>query len=77
MSKQTAQATVVKVIRHGHTVYGNPMMSLVLEYDDGETETFRISNNAGLVYGIENPEYREQPHTFALTAAGRISHEVR
>jgi hypothetical protein len=79
MSKQqhTAQATVVAVTRHGHTVYGNPIMTVVLQYDDTERETFRISDNASLVYEIENPEFREQPHTFTLTAAGRISGRVR
>lgn len=79
MSKQqhTAQATVVQVIRHGHTIYGNPIMSVVLQYDDTERDTFRISDNASIVYEIENPEFREQPHTFTLTAAGRISGRVR
>lgn len=83
MSKQTktVTGTVLYVERHGHTVYGNPMMSVhIVEPEvDGVSkhDTYRISNNASLVYAIENPEYKEQPHTFALTRAGRISHEVR
>ncbi len=82
----TVTGTVTRVIRHGHTVYGNPMMSITVQAatesfaDSGmvyATETFRISNNASMVYAIENPEYRDGPHTFALTVAGRISHIVR
>lgn len=67
----TITAKVVRVIRHGHTVYGNPMMSVVL---DTEPDTqYRLSNNASLVYAIENPEFRERLHVFTLTRAGRIS----
>ena len=85
MSNATVTGTVASVIRHGHTVYGNPIMSvtLVVARIDGipvsseSLVTVRISDNASLVYGIENPEYRDEPHTFALTRAGRISHVVR
>ena len=81
----TVTGTVAKVIRHGHTIYGNPMLSVALNVSqiDGipaESEalvTVRVSDNASIVYGIENPEYRDGPHTFALTRAGRISHVVR
>jgi len=69
----TITGKVVRVIRHGHTYYGNPMMSVQL--DTGET--YRISNDAMLAYGIENSEFRDTPHTFALTRAGRISHVVK
>jgi len=69
----TITGKVTRVIRHGHTVYGNPMVSVVL--DTGES--YRISNDAGLAYGIENREFRDTPHTFALTRAGRISHVVK
>lgn len=60
---------VEKVICHGHTRNGNPMMSVTL--DNGKT--YRISNDAGLVYEIENAEYRDESHVFFLTAAGRMS----
>lgn len=85
----TITGTVTKVTRHGHTVNGNPMMSVDIllsepfkdredsvTYSSGILLTFRVSNDASLVYAIENSEYRESPHTFALTRAGRISHVV-
>lgn len=70
--------TVTRVQRLGHTVYGNPIMSVYVQTDDPATRgTYRISDNAGLVYEIDNPEYREAEHTFALTRAGRISHVIK
>ena len=68
----TITGTVAHIIRHGHTVYGNPIMSIVLDGDKWG-ESHRISDNASLVYAIENPEYRTEAHTFRLTKAGRIS----
>lgn len=74
----TITGTVEKVIRHGHTVYGNPIMSVILALKGNDSIdghlTVRISDNASLVYAIENAEFRETPHTFVLTRAGRISH---
>ena len=73
--------TVGRVERIGHTVYGNPIMRVYVEGTSAEgrdwSGVYRISDNASMVYGIENPEYRNEPHTFALTRAGRISHIVR
>ena len=64
---------VTRVERIGHTVYGNPIMRVAIESPNGDIGTYRISDNAGIVYGIENPEYRDIVHTFELTKAGRIS----
>ena len=73
--------TVGRVERIGHTVYGNPIMRVYVEGTsaDGQDQSgiYRISDNASIVYGIENPEYRDERHTFALTRAGCISHVVR
>lgn len=44
------------------------------ESTHGEAVTYRISNDAGMVYEIENANYRDEPHTFVLTPAGRVSH---
>ena len=62
---------VIKTRCHGTTLYGNPIMSIVL--DSHPYREFRISDNSMLVYGIENREYREHSHDFKLTKAGRIS----
>ena len=64
---------VTRVERIGHTVYGNPIMRVAIESPNGDIGTYRISDNAGIVYGIKNPEYRDIVHTFELTNAGRIS----
>lgn len=64
---RTITGLVTGTRRHGHTVYGNPMMSVQI---DGEW--FRISNDSGLVYAIDNPEYHDHAHTFVLTRNGRI-----
>lgn len=59
----------VTATKHASTsMYGNPAYCVTL--DNGET--YRTMDNAMLAYGITNPEYREQPHVFTLTRAGRI-----
>lgn len=82
MAQQTVTGTVTRVERLGTTVWGNPMHRV--EIWDGQesesgyhyTDTFRISNDASLNYAINNSEYRDEPHTFVLTRAGRISHDI-
>lgn len=71
MTDTYVSGRVVKTRHHGHTYYGNPMMSIMLDSHPGEW--FRISNDSSLVYGIDNPEYKLHSHTFDLTKAGRIS----
>lgn len=77
MGKYSRSVTgrVVDVKRHGHTFYGNPIFSVALNTVPGEW--LRISDNASIVYAINNPEYREHEHEFELTRAGRISGRVR
>lgn len=41
-------------------------------YYHGEVTNVRVMNDSGLVYGIDNPEYKDHAHTFILTPAGRI-----
>ncbi len=89
-SLRTVTGYVRRVEWLGHTVNGNGMANVTIEAGAvqdrtqnteglmvGDIATYRLSNDAGLVYAIENPEYRDEPHTFALTRAGRISHVVR
>lgn len=74
----TITGTVSNISREGHTVYGNPIIRVSIRQVNAESPAwFRISDNAQLAYQIGNGEFREQPHTFALTRAGRISHVVR
>lgn len=76
---------VTGVVRHGHTVYGNPMMSVLIDIVSIEGApahsvapvAMRISNDSGLVYDIESPEYRDEVHEFDVTDAGRISGYTR
>jgi hypothetical protein len=82
---KTVTGKVVQTQRTGHTVYGNPIMTVSLyvaaidntEASSSSPVTFRISDNASLVYAITNTEFFDEPHTFALTRAGRISHVVK
>lgn len=67
-------AKVEHVERLGSTIDGNPMHRVMLRLPDNTTDTRRISNNAMLNYAINNPEYREEWHTFYLTRAGHIAY---
>ena len=69
----TGRVTAIK--RHGTTYYGNPTLSVQLDTMPGVW--LRISDNAGLVYGIANSEYANTPHTYDLTRSGRLSGIVR
>lgn len=66
---------VTRVEWVGTTSMANGIGDVTLSLVDGTEETFRTSANTGLVYGIENPEYREHVHAFELTPAGRITSE--
>lgn len=71
----TITGIVLDTITKGTTVYGNPIMEVILEdTDSGEINRFRISDNASLVYEVDNHYLRTTPHTYVLTRAGRISH---
>lgn len=76
MSNASITGKVTAVKRHGVTQYGNPTMSIQLD-TSGPLVWWRVSDNAGIVYGIENSEYREIPHTFDVTKSGRLSGMVR
>lgn len=82
MAEKTVTGIVISVKRLGCTVSGNPMHEVTLRVgthsDDNSPmfQTFRISNDASLNYGINNQEYREEPHTFVLTRAHRISQDI-
>lgn len=70
MSTKTVVGKIIDVKRHGHTVYGNPTMSIAL--DTVPFHYFRIQDNSSIVYGIENRDYKEIEHEYTLTKSGRI-----
>lgn len=76
MSKNTVTGIVTYVETTGHTFYGNPIKVIELLADSSH-QRYRISDNSSLAFEIGNGEFRDEPHTFALTRAGRISHRVR
>lgn len=64
----TVTGKIVAAKRVSTSAYGNPAYMVTL--DNGAT--YRTMDNAGVAYGITNPEYREVDHVFTLTRAGRI-----
>lgn len=70
---ETITGRVVRTERIGSTRWGNPMYWVGIEDASGHDDVYRLSNDAGLAYAITNPEYRDTPHTFELTKAGRLS----
>lgn len=68
MSNTTVTGKVVSVKYAGASHYGNPAYFVTLDND----ETYRTMSDAMISYAIENPEYRDEPHVFTLTRAGRI-----
>lgn len=70
----TLAAKVVSTRRAGTSYYGNPSYDVTLETRSGDTLTLRTSSNVMFAYACENPEYREEWHTYELTRAGRIKY---
>ena len=61
----------------GVSASGNPTFDVVLVATDGSTHHVRTSLDAGVAYGIENPELSERHGTAwfyaILTRAGRLA----
>jgi len=85
----TITGIVIDTKRAGTSQYGNPAYDVTIRITEIEgipvetsheslaTVTLRTMTNSGLAYEITNRNYKETPHTFALTRAGRISHVVK
>lgn len=71
---ETIIARVAQTQRAGTSNYGNPAYLVTLMQKDGTISTHRTMSNAMVSYGINNPEYRDEPHEWHLTAAGRIKY---
>ncbi len=73
MSKDTTiVARVGHTKREKNSYYGNPAYTVALVTENGEITIHRTMSNAGISYGINNPEYRDDLHEWHLTPAGRI-----
>ena len=60
--------------RAGMSTMGNPTYRLIIEDTNGEFRTLLTKSNAGLSYGITNPEYRNALCDFELTKAHRVKY---
>lgn len=68
--------TVIGVKRVGTSSMGNPTYDVTLSTPTegyGGEATFRTSSDSGLAYAITNKGYRDEPHIFGLTKAGRLN----
>lgn len=68
MGNATVTGRVIETRYASTSHYGNPAYFVTL--DSGET--YRTKDDAMIAYGIQNAEYRDEPHVFMLTRAGRI-----
>ena len=73
MNKSTTLiARVGRTERAGVSNFGNPAYMVALVQDDGTITLHRTASNAGVSYGINNSEYRDELHEWHLTPTGRI-----
>lgn len=74
--ERSVSGLVIRVERAGISRNGNPTMRVTLstptEGYPGEA-TFLTTSDSMLAYGIDNAEYRDRPHIFGLTRAGRLN----
>lgn len=69
----TVTGKVTRVQTVGVSYYGNPTKRIAIEDENGDVTTYLTSRDAMIAYGIDNAEFRDEPHTFKLTKAGRIN----
>lgn len=77
MANNTITGTVAATKHAGTSYCGNPAYWVTISTEAGDTVTLRTQDNSGLAYGITNPVYRVEAHTFTLTRAGRIRTAVK
>lgn len=64
---------VLATDRVGVSGNANPVYDVSIVDSEGTAHIHRTSADVGLVYGITNPGYRDNAHTFGLTRAGRLN----
>jgi len=76
MTTYTITGIVTYTKRVGTSVNGNPTYEVEIRDDHaaiGEAYSLHSTmSDSMLAYAIDNPEYRNEPHVFTLTRAGRI-----
>ena len=72
----TITGTITHTKRVGTSVNGNPTYEVEIRDDHAVTgeaySLHRTMSDSMLAYAIENHEYKNEPHVFTLTRAGRI-----
>lgn len=61
------EGRVIGVRYRNTSSYGNPSYWVTIETPDGDIIRGYTSPNASIGYGINNPEYKREYHTFAIT----------
>lgn len=74
---ESVTGVVTATKRERNSVYGNPNYSVVIREASGREGIYRTSANGDLNYGITNAEFRDVPHEFGLTRAGRLNGHSR
>lgn len=72
MSGGSITGRVVATERRASSYYGNPAFLVTIETPAGDRVKLKTMSNASICYAINNPEYRDELHTFELTRAGNI-----
>lgn len=70
---ESVTGVVTATKRERNSVYGNPSYTVVIREASGREGIYRTSANVGLAYAITNAEFRDVPHEFGLTRAGRLN----
>ena len=69
--------TVVATKHAGTSTMGNPSYWVTIITDEGHGEIIRTSSNSGIVYEINNPNFRNESHEFELSKAFRLTGRYR
>lgn len=72
MADNTLTGKIVATEYASTSYYGNPAYYVTISTEADDTVTLRTMDNSMFAYACQNPEYRDEAHTFILTRAGRI-----
>ena len=72
MKTHTITAKVKQIIKRGHSFYGNPHYTLILETSTGEEIQCKTAVNASIGYGLTNYQNRYGIFAYHETKKGTI-----